>query len=212
MFSHLLRLQPAFYAGNRTGDIVSRASNDITWTRAMVGFGLMQVVNTTVAVSMTGWKMVGISLELTLAALVPIILALSVVQLMLGKLFILQKQSQEQLGEISDHVLGSFQGIATVQGFSAEEAFSQRLHDANLAWFGTSMRLAMIRSLAFPLLGLAGGSGIFMLLQPRLGPQAVQGDLSVGDPAAFATLIAALLPPLRRSAGCSVSCSVGAPP
>ena len=196
MFSHLLRLQPTFYAGNRTGDIVSRASNDITWTRAMVGFGLMQVVNTTVAVSMTGWKMVGISLELTLAALVPIILALSVVQLMLGKLFILQKQSQEQLGEISDHVLGSFQGIATVQGFSAEEAFSQRLHDANLAWFGTSMRLAMIRSLAFPLLGLAGGSGIFMLLYLG-GPQAVQGDLSVGDLAAFATLIAALLPPLR---------------
>ena len=58
------------------------------------------------------------------------------------------------------------------------------------------MRLAMIRSLAFPLLGLAGGSGIFMLLYLG-GPQAVQGDLSVGDLAAFATLIAALLPPLR---------------
>ena len=140
--------------------------------------------------------MVGISLDLTLAALVPIILALAVVQLMLGKLFVLQKRSQEQLGEISDHVLGSFQGIATVQGFSAEGAFSKRLHDANLAWFDTSMRLAMIRSLAFPLLGLAGGSGIFMLLYFG-GPQAVSGDLSVGDLAAFATLIAALLPPLR---------------
>jgi len=196
IFAHLLRLQPSFYAGNRTGDIVSRASNDITWTRAMVGFGLMQVVNTTVAVSMTGWRMVGISLDLTLAALVPIILALGVVQMMLGKLFDLQKLSQEQLGEISDHVLGSFQGIATVQGFSAEAAFSKRLHDANLAWFGTTMRLAMIRSLAFPLLGLAGGSGIFMLLYFG-GPQAVQGELSVGELAAFAALIAALLPPLR---------------
>jgi ATP-binding cassette subfamily B multidrug efflux pump len=196
LFAHLLRLQPSFYARNRTGDIVSRASNDITWTRAMVGFGLMQVVNTTVALSMTGWRMVGISLELTLAALVPIVLALGVVQLMLGKLFVLQKRSQVQLGEISDHVLGSFQGIATVQGFSAEDAFSKRLHSANLAWFDTSMRLAMIRSLAFPLLGLAGGSGIFMLLYYG-GPQAVEGDLSVGDLAAFATLIAALLPPLR---------------
>ncbi len=196
LFGHLLRLQPAFYAENRTGDIVSRASNDITWTRAMVGFGLMQVVNTTVAVSMTGWRMVGISLELTLAALVPIVLALGVVQLMLGKLFILQKENQEQLGEISDHVLGSFQGIATVQGFSAERAFASRLNAANMAWFETTMRLAMIRSLAFPLLGLAGGGGIFMLLYFG-GPQAVRGDLSVGDLAAFATLIAALLPPLR---------------
>ena len=196
LFDHLLRLQPRFYASNRTGDIVSRASNDISWTRAMVGFGLMQVVNTTVAVSMTGWRMVGISMELTLAALVPIFLALGTVHLMLEKLFDLQKTSQKQLGEISDHVLGSFQGIATVQGFSAESAFSQRLHEANLAWFDTSMRLAMIRSLAFPLLGLAGGSGIFMLLYFG-APQAVEGNLSVGDLAAFATLIAALLPPLR---------------
>ena len=37
LFAHLLRLQPRFYASNRTGDIVSRASNDISWTRAMVG-------------------------------------------------------------------------------------------------------------------------------------------------------------------------------
>ena len=41
----------------------------------------------------------------------------------------------------------------------------------------------MIRSLAFPLLGLAGGSGIFMLLYFG-GPQAVQGELSVGELAA----------------------------
>ena len=133
LFAHLLELQPEFYARNRTGDIVSRASNDISWTRAMVGFGLMQAVNTTVAISMTGWRMVEVSWELTLAALVPIVAAMTVVQLMLKRLFDLQKESQEQLGEISDHVLGSFQGIATVQGFSAEDAFIDRLDVRNQA-------------------------------------------------------------------------------
>ena len=196
LFRHLLNLQPHFYARHRTGDIVSRASNDITWTRAMIGFGLMQVVNTTVAISMTGWKMVSISAELTLWSVVPIALALVVVQLFLKRLFDLQKQSQEQLGEISDHVLGSFQGIATVQGFSAEAAFIQRLEERNHAWLMTTMRLSVIRSLAFPLLGLAGGVAVFALLYVG-GPMAVTGPLSVGDLAAFATLIAALLPPLR---------------
>ena len=196
LFSHLMQLQPEFYARHRTGDIVSRASNDISWTRAMVGFGLMQAVNTTVAISMTGWRMVGVSWELTLAVLVPIVLAMTVVHFMLIQLFDLQKQSQEQLGEISDHVLGSFQGIATVQGFAAEDAFIDRLDVRNQAWFETNMKLALIRSVGFPLLGLAGGIGIAILLYIG-GPQAVAGDLSVGELAAFATLIAALLPPLR---------------
>ena len=196
LFRHLLNLQPRFYADHRTGDIVSRASNDITWTRAMIGFGLMQLVNTTVAITMTGWKMVSISPRLTVWTIIPIAVSMGVIQLFLKRLFDLQKQSQEELGEISDHVLGSFQGIATVQGFAAEEAFSTRLHDRNYAWLLTTMRLSVIRSLAFPLLGLAGGLAVFALLYVG-GPMAVTGPLSVGDLAAFATLIAALLPPLR---------------
>ena len=196
LFEHLLALQPRFYSGHRTGDIVSRASSDISWTRAMIGFGLMQVVNTTVAISLTGWRMVGISLELTLWALAPILVALAVVQLFLRKLFDLQKQSQEQLGAISDHVLDSFQGVATVQGFVAEDAFVGRLEKLNYDWLMTTMRLSVIRSMAFPLLGMAGGAAVFTLLYVG-GPMAVQGPLSVGDLAAFATLIGALVPPLR---------------
>ena len=196
LFEHLLALQPRFYALNRTGDIVSRASSDITWTRAMIGFGLMQLVNTSVAIVMTGWKMVSISPTLTLWTLVPIVLSLIAVQSFLHRLFVLQKRSQEQLGDISDHVLGSFLGVATVQGFVAESAFGNQLRERNNAWLGTTMRLALIRSLAFPLLSLAGGVAIFLLLYVG-GPMAVANELSVGQLAAFATLIGALLPPLR---------------
>jgi ATP-binding cassette subfamily B protein len=196
LFGHLLALQPSFYALNRTGDIVSRASSDISWTRAMIGFGLMQLVNTSVAIVMTGWKMIGISSALTLWTLVPVIASLAAVQLFLRQLFHLQKRSQEQLGDISDHVLGSFLGVATVQGFVAEVAFSKRLEDLNNAWLGTTMRLALIRSLAFPLLSLAGGAAIFLLLFVG-GPMAVAGELTVGELAAFATLIGTLLPPLK---------------
>ena len=58
LFAHLLRLQPSFYATRKRGDIVSRASNDITWVRTLVGFGGLQIVNVTLAVVLTGWKMV----------------------------------------------------------------------------------------------------------------------------------------------------------
>jgi ATP-binding cassette subfamily B protein len=61
LFAKLLALQPPFYAKHQRGDIVSRASNDISWVRTLVGFGGLQVVNVTIAVALTGWKMVSLS-------------------------------------------------------------------------------------------------------------------------------------------------------
>ncbi len=196
LFGHLMDLQPSFYAERRSGDIVSRASNDITWARAMVGFGLLQLVNVILAVSLTGWKMLTISPWLTCTALIPILAGLAVVQIFIRRLFSLQKQAQAEIGAISDHVLDSFQGIATIQGFAAESAFVQLLEDKNQAWLKTIMRISVVRSTAFPILGFCGGLAIFVLLWAG-GPMALMGEISVGDMAAYAALIAALVPPLR---------------
>ena len=48
LFAKLLRLQPSFYARHKRGDIVSRASNDISWVRTLVGYGGLQIINVTI--------------------------------------------------------------------------------------------------------------------------------------------------------------------
>ena len=157
LFSHLLHLQPSFYAGQRTGDIVSRASNDLSFARILVGFGLMQALNVTFALTLTLWRTLEISPLLTLQAFLPVIVALGAVQFAIRMLFTYVKRLQEELGRISDHVLESFQGITTIQGFVAEQAFIERFEEKNDRWFDTGMKLAVLRSTAFPLLYLAGG-------------------------------------------------------
>jgi ATP-binding cassette subfamily B protein len=196
LFAHLLRLQPSFYATQKRGDIVSRASNDITWVRTLVGFGGLQIVNVTLAVILTGWKMVSLSPRLTLMVLLPILLGSGLVQWGIRRLFHLARRSQEQLGEISEHVLGSLQGMAAIQGFVAEEAFVERFEERNLSWFRTGMRLALIRSIALPLLVLSGGVAMFALIAVG-GPMVLRGTLTVGELAAFTALLTVFLPPLR---------------
>ncbi len=196
LFAHLLRLQPSFYATRKRGDIVSRASNDITWVRTLVGFGGLQIVNVTLAVVLTGWKMVSLSPRLTLMVLLPIVLGSGLVQWGIRRLFFLARRSQEQLGEISEHVLGSLQGMAAIQGFVAEEAFVERFEERNLDWFRTGMRLALIRSIALPLLVLSGGVAMFALIAVG-GPMVLGGSLTVGELAAFTALLTVFLPPLR---------------
>jgi ATP-binding cassette subfamily B protein len=196
LFDKLLALQPAFYAAHRRGDIVSRASNDITWVRTLVGYGGLQVVNVTMAVGLTIWKMVGLSWAMTALVLLPIGLGMAVVQWAIRRLFWLSRRSQEQLGEISEHVLGSLQGMATIQGFVAEDAFIDRFEERNRDWLETGMRLAVIRATALPLLVLAGGIAMYALIAIG-GRMVLNGTLTVGDLAAFTALLMVFLPPLR---------------
>jgi ATP-binding cassette subfamily B multidrug efflux pump len=196
LFAHLLRLQPSFYATQKRGDIVSRAANDISWVRTLVGFGGLQVINVTLAVALTGWKMMSLSPRLTFVVLVPIALGAGLVQWGIRRLFLLARRSQEQLGEISEHVLGSLQGMAAIQGFVAEESFIERFETRNIAWLSTGMRLALIRSIALPLLVLSGGVAMFALIAVG-GRMALSGTLTVGELAAFTALLTVFLPPLR---------------
>lgn len=196
LFDKLLRLRPDFYASRTTGDLVNRASGDLTYARVLVGFGLMQVVNVTLALGLTGWKLVGVSPVLSLLAVLPIALAMVVVQFAVRKVMDLHRRRQEELGQLSDHVLGSFQGIATIQGFVAEERFKERFDARNQELFRISMLSSILGALAFPALLLAGSISIFIVLKVG-GPMAIAGELSVGDVAAMATLLGILLPPLR---------------
>ncbi|MFV2071320.1 MAG: ABC transporter ATP-binding protein [Thermoanaerobaculales bacterium] len=196
LFSRLLRLQPEFYASHNRGDIVSRASNDVTWVRTLVGFGGLQVVNVTMAVTLTGWKMLSLSPRLTLMALVPILVGMAAVQFGIRRLFHLVLRLQEQLGEISEYVLGSLQGVAAIQGFVAEEAFVRGFEARNHEWLRTGMRLALIRALALPLLVLSGGIAMFVLISVG-GGLVLEGTLSLGNLVTFTALLTVLLPPLR---------------
>src|SRR5262245_62661587 len=49
LFEHLQRLPPAFYQGQRTGDLMSRASNDVSTIRSLAGFGTVMLVQTTLS-------------------------------------------------------------------------------------------------------------------------------------------------------------------
>lgn len=196
LFDALLAQQPSFYATRSTGDLVSRGSSDLTFVRAMVGFGFMQVVNVTFAVLLTGWRMLTLSPSLTLGAVLPLMVGLVVVNSAVGKVFNYGRLAQQQLGQVSDQVLTSFQGVATIQGFVAKDAFLQRFDEKCEALLRTRVATSLLGAFAFPALVLAGSISVFVVLYIG-GPMAVRGELSVGDIAAFATLLGVLLPPLR---------------
>lgn len=203
LFTHLLALPPSFYAKNTRGDIISRASNDITWLRALVGFGGLQTINLIFAWSMTIWKMGTMSWYLAGWILAPIVVGTVLVQASVRSWYPLMKRNQEEVGKISEHVLESFQGVTTIQGFEAQEAFVEAFSKRNQAWFETSMSLRIRQAMILPLVAMAGGVSVFVLIYVG-GPLVESKELTVGNLATFLALIASILP-YTRSMGWMLS-------
>ena len=196
LFSHLLALQPSFYANQKRGDIISRASNDITWTRAMIGFGGMSTVNISLALLLTAWKMLDLSVPLTLYTFIPISLGFVFGQYSIQKLHPLMRRNQEELSVISGHVLESLHGMTTIQGFGAQQPFLAQFTKYNEQWFETSIKLSVLSALLSPLVALCTGASVFLLFYIG-GPMSIRGEVTVGQIAAFIGLIAALVPYMR---------------
>ncbi len=196
LFATLLALQPDFYAKYRTGDLLSRATTDITFARAFAGFATLQGANIIAALATAIGQMTAFSPKLTLLTLVPVTLGFLFVRKGSESLMGLQRDTQRQGGLYADQLLGALQGIATIQAFSVEEPFAERLGERAERLRKNNIALAQLRALVFPLFTVSGGIAIFLLLGFG-GEMVLAGELTAGQLAAFLSLIAYLIMPLR---------------
>ena len=196
LFAHCLRLQPEFYARFATGDLLSRLTTDVTFARACAGFALLQAINVIGALGLGTWQMAQISLPLTVACALPVVIAFAGMQLGAGKLFQMQRRAQAQLAALSDELLGTLQGIATVQAFTVEAEFGRRLELRASDLRTSNLGMARIRAVTFPLLTVAGGVSIAVIVGVG-GPLAIAGETSPGQLAAFVALVVYVLVPMR---------------
>jgi ATP-binding cassette subfamily B protein len=125
-----------------------------------------------------------------------VLLGYAVVHYGASRLFEAQRVAQQRLAAFADDFLGTIQGVSTVQAFCVEESFVARLDRRSGDLRQTNLRLARLRAIVFPLLGIAGGVGVFLLLAFG-APMAATGVLSAGEFAAFIALLGFLLLPLR---------------
>ncbi|MEC8677906.1 MAG: ABC transporter transmembrane domain-containing protein, partial [Candidatus Margulisiibacteriota bacterium] len=112
---HLLTLSPEFFRTHTIGDTMSRMINDIQALRLMSAFGFLHIVNTTMIYSLVIYQMIHIHPELTSWVLIPVPFALLVIRLFVKRLYKITKQSQQQLGQITDFFVESVANISLVK-------------------------------------------------------------------------------------------------
>lgn len=179
-FSHLLRLDASFYGTHPTGEIMSRATNDIQAVRMVAGPAYMYLVNTVVFSLFALTRMFWIDGWMTVTTMLPMLL-LPPVTLWFGKVIHERFEGvQEQFGVLSTMTQENLAGVRIVKAYGQEGYQTGRFTALARTYMDLNVALARTSGLFYPSLGFL--AGLAMALALWLGGNAIlAGRITVGD-------------------------------
>lgn len=159
----LYRLGPSFYASAGTGDLMSRATNDLGQVRLLLGFGVLNVINTALALISALTVMFSISVQLTLASMMTLPLLAWVTRGFAKRIFLSTRANQAALGNLSDTVQTSISAVRVVRAFGLEGLEEKRFAAENQQVLERGLELARLRGLLGPLMQAISAVGVVVV-------------------------------------------------
>ncbi len=194
LYHHLLQLPVSFFDTHKSGDILSRSTNDITNIRLFIGPGFLQLASVFITYCTVVPVMMSLDLELALWAMLPYPLLFITMKVMMGKMFKAGLSVQTEFGNMSSFVHESVTGIHVIKSFHNEKREKERFGRIVETYYEKAVKQAQIQSLTFPLMGMVGGLSAFIILWVG-GHHALRDEISVGDYAAFSGYLLMLIWP-----------------
>jgi len=193
--AHLQRLPRAYFQAHRTGDLMSRATNDLNAVRMMVGPAVMYAANTVLVFVVALALMVSIDGWLTMWSLVPLPFVSLSVKLFGNAIHRRFERIQAQLSDLSAVVQEALSGVRVVRAYRQEEAELDRFQRANLEYVRRNRQLIVIQGFFFPSMSFLLGLGAMLVLW--LGSREVLARrITLGEFVAFNAYLAMLSWPM----------------
>jgi ATP-binding cassette, subfamily B, multidrug efflux pump len=163
LLARLHRLGPSFFSRLPTGEIMSRATNDLAQVRLLLGFGVLNVISSAFALMSALYVMVFTSWRLTLASLVIFPAMVGVVRGFSTALFRRNRDNQAAIGEMSDRVLASLAGVRVVRSFAMEAAELSAFERSNDIYLEKNLALARLRGSMGPVMSAMSAAAVLIV-------------------------------------------------
>jgi subfamily B ATP-binding cassette protein MsbA len=197
LYRNLIYQSIEFLSKSKTGDLVSRISNDIEKIKLAVAETLSVYIRESLTLLLLllvifyqDWEMASISLILIPFAAVPLVYFGRKVK----KRGI---QSQETIGELANFMSESAMGNKIVKAYNMEEFEINKFRQLNHKHFRINAKIAMAYSLVAPIMDIIGGlvaAGLFTIGMHRIS----RGTLSPGQFTSFLTALFLMYSPIKR--------------
>ena len=184
IYQHYQNLSMAFYRRNNTGDLMNRATEDVSRVRMYLGPAIMYTINTIVLFILIIWAMINVNLKLAIYCLLP--LPVLAVMIYYVNTIIHQRgeKIQEQLSRLSSFVQETFSGIRVIKSYVREQDMRDRFITESNQYKQQSMSLASVQALFFPIMLLLVGLSTIITIYAG-GIEVMNGTITSGNIAEF---------------------------
>lgn len=194
LYAKLLTLDLPYFSRERTGDIMSRFANDLTNVRMLLGFGMLNVINTAIVYVAALSLMGHISIHLTLCAIIPFPLTILIVKRMSASMFRRSQIIQEELSRLTSKVEENVSAAMVIKSYCREDAETGSFAKISSSYLESNMGMARIRGAMIPIMAASGAMGTLIVLFVG-GSRVISGELTLGDFVAFNGYLAMLVWP-----------------
>src|SRR3984893_11101092 len=195
LMARRVRLDPEFYVRNRTGDLMSRATNDLNAVRMVLGPGIMYSATTFATMVLAIFFMLKLSPSLTLWVLIPVPFVVLAVRYFGQIIHQLSEQIQAALGVLSTRAQENLTGLRVIRAYVQEEPEIAAFDQANREYVNRNIKLIGSWSLFFP--GLSGPIGLTVVILLGMGGvEVIDHRVSLGTFSAFYAFLIQLVFPM----------------
>src|ERR1700693_1319627 len=195
LLARLVLLEPEFYVRNRTGDLMSRATNDLNAVRMVLGPGIMYSATTISTMVLAIFFMLKLSPALTAWVLIPVPIVAIVTRYFGQIIHRLSEQIQAALGVLSTRAQENLTGVRVIRAYAQEKQEVAKFDEANRDYVNRNIKLISTWSLFFPGLSTLIGMTVLILLWLG-GKQVIDHRVSLGTFNAFYMFLIQLVWPM----------------
>lgn len=195
LFQHLARQSARFYTHQRTGDLMTRATSDLSYVRMALGPGIMYSANSVVAFPLAIAWMAYLDWQLTLLMLLPVPVVSLAVKFFGQRIHKQSEHIQAKFSDLTARVQENLAGVRLLRAFCQDEAELRDFDRLNREYIEQNKKLIRLQGMFWPsletLLGLA-----FLFVLWLGGRAAIEGRISVGTFVAFSQYMLLLTWPM----------------
>jgi len=194
-FRHLERLPVRYYHGQRTGDLMSRATNDLSSVRMLIRPAVMYTASSLLVVTGAFIMMIRIDRPMALISLVALPIVAGLVKIFGQQIHVRFKAVQDYFGDISARVQENLAGVRVVRAFGQEQNEIETFKRMNHEYVERNRSLIKLTATFYP--ALHGVIGIMFGIVFFMGSRKmIAGTMSIGDFVAFQFYLGRMIWPL----------------
>jgi len=197
ILANMLRLDISFFHEYRTGELISRNTNDVERVRTVVSNLLPELIRESLTIIGLVCVVIYQNPSLSFYALIVMPLAVYPLSILAKKMKKISRSSQEKISDITAKLSEIFNNIEVIQANNASTYEHSLFQKENDRYFKLTMKSVKISQLVSPLMETLGAIGVAVVIIVG-GREVIDGSMSVGSFFSFLTALFMLYTPIKK--------------